>query len=82
MMSTAKVLHVQPLGGHYWWVAGIVGPHVGAVIGGWLYFLSIDHASLRLVPVHDDDPSEKTELRSVVAIGEKEGGDGTTKEVA
>lgn len=69
----------QPLGGHYWWVAGIIGPHVGAIIGGWVYFLSIDHSSLKLVPTHDDH--EKTELRGVVAGDEKDA-DAVSKEVA
>ena len=27
----------SPQGGHYWWIAGIVGPHVGAIFGLWSY---------------------------------------------
>ena len=62
----------NPLGGHYWWVAGLVGPHVGAVVGGWVYLLSIDHSSLKLRPT-EADSGEKTELRAVAAEGmEKE----------
>lgn len=37
----------QPLGGHYWWAAGIVGPHVGGILGAWLYLLTIDHEALK-----------------------------------
>lgn len=65
----------QPMGGHYWWVAGILGPHLGAILGGWVYLLSIDHSSLRLKPSssHDDVTLDKNELRAVA-------GDGTDKE--
>ena len=24
-------------GGHYWWIAGIVGPHLGAIFGLWSF---------------------------------------------
>ena len=67
-----------PIHGHYWWVAGILGPHIGAVIGGWLYLLSIDHSNLRLVKHHHQHRhhhhdheigTEKTELRAVAADG-------------
>ncbi|GIX78941.1 aquaporin-10 [Caerostris extrusa] len=26
---------------NYWWV-GLVGPHVGAIVGGWLYYLGVE----------------------------------------
>lgn len=78
MPNTLTLALEQPLGGHYWWVAGIIGPHVGAIIGGWVYFLSIDHSSLKLVPTHDDH--EKTELRAVVA--DDKDADAVAKEVA
>ncbi|KAI1292803.1 Aquaporin-9 [Halotydeus destructor] len=32
----------EVLGGNYWWAAGIVGPCIGALVGGYLYQLSID----------------------------------------
>ncbi|KAI1282062.1 Aquaporin-9 [Halotydeus destructor] len=27
----------EPLGGHYWYVAGLLGPHVGAILGCYVY---------------------------------------------
>ena len=27
-------------------MAGIVGPHIGAVVGAWLYLLTIDHENI------------------------------------
>jgi glycerol uptake facilitator-like aquaporin len=62
----------QPLGGHYWWIAGILGPHLGAIVGGGVYLLTIDH-SLKPSSSHDDITLEKNELRSVAV-------DGTDKE--
>lgn len=26
---------------HYWWI-GLIGPHLGAIVGAWLYYLSIE----------------------------------------
>lgn len=31
------------LDGHYWYVAGLIGPHLGAIIGLLLFRLSCDH---------------------------------------
>ena len=74
------VASFQPIGGNYWWVAGVLGPHVGAVIGGWLYFLSIDHSNLKLGP-GDVHSGHKTELRPVETDG-SEKGDEVMKEEA
>lgn len=27
----------EPLSGHYWWAAGVLGPHCGAIVGAFLY---------------------------------------------
>ncbi|RWS24778.1 aquaporin-9-like protein [Leptotrombidium deliense] len=35
------------LDGYYWWTAGLVGPHLGAIAGAWIYYLSIE--------MHHDD---------------------------
>ncbi|XP_023226434.1 aquaporin-9-like [Centruroides sculpturatus] len=35
---------------NYWWV-GVVGPHVGAIVGGWIYYLGIE--------LHWPDPEEE-----------------------
>ncbi|KAG9509777.1 Aquaporin-7 [Fragariocoptes setiger] len=31
----------RPLSGHYWWLSGVVGPHIGAVLGVFAYKLFI-----------------------------------------
>lgn len=36
-----------PLNGNYWWLAGLVGPHIGALLGGLVYRLALDHGNLR-----------------------------------
>lgn len=36
MMGWGSVLW-KGHGGHYWWIAGIVGPHLGAIFGLWSY---------------------------------------------
>jgi aquaglyceroporin related protein len=31
----------EPIKGHYWYIAGLLGPHLGAIIGCWVYDLLI-----------------------------------------
>ncbi|XP_053214901.1 aquaporin-9-like isoform X2 [Panonychus citri] len=64
----------QPLGGHYWWAAGIVGPHVGGILGAWLYLLTVDHEALKETtsgvksnpnPIHNQQESPDLNLKDV-----------------
>ena len=32
----------KPLSGHYWYIGGIIGPHIGAIIGVWVYYFFIE----------------------------------------
>lgn len=48
----------QPLGGNYWWLAGVVGPHLGAILGAWLYLLTVDHEGLSQLWSKPDQRSE------------------------
>ncbi|RWS14557.1 aquaporin-9-like protein [Dinothrombium tinctorium] len=32
----------SPLDGNYWWTAGLIGPHLGAIAGTWLYYITIE----------------------------------------
>ena len=52
----------SPLDGHFWWVAGIAGPHVGAVLGGFLYRLTIDHTNLRKNSIFHFSPADLKHL--------------------
>ncbi|RWS25640.1 aquaporin-10-like protein 2, partial [Leptotrombidium deliense] len=51
----------KPLGGHYWWVAGIVGPHIGAMVGIIVYTITIDHQSL-CIETRSVVPKENSEV--------------------
>jgi hypothetical protein len=35
----------SPIHSFYWLTAGIIGPHIGAIIGAWIYKLTIFHKS-------------------------------------
>ena len=35
----------SPLGCHYWWLTGILGPHLGAVLGEAIYYITCDNLS-------------------------------------
>lgn len=55
----------QPLGGHFWWVGGVVGPHVGGVLGGWLYKCTVfNNRDNRVEPV-DSNVASKDELQVI-----------------
>ncbi|KFM69905.1 Aquaporin-9, partial [Stegodyphus mimosarum] len=36
---------------NYWWI-GLVGPHLGAIVGGWIYYLGIE---LHLPPTKEEE---------------------------
>lgn len=63
-----------PLGGHYWWVAGILGPHVGAILGGWIYLLTIDHENLSCRRSRSADKNELRAVRTGSPVNDGEDG--------
>ena len=74
----------EPLGGHYWWVGGIVGPHVGGILGAGLYYATVGlnkFSSSRDYSVTAADVTAKDEME-VIATGDgnksKETGDTMT----
>ena len=32
----------NPNGGLYWIIGGLIGPHIGGIIGAWIYYLFIE----------------------------------------
>lgn len=55
----------QPLNGHFWWVGGIVGPHIGAIIGAWLYKCTIFNGRENRVESLDSNVASKEELQVI-----------------
>lgn len=47
-----------PIDGHYWYVAGVLGPHLGAVLGCFAYAATITRHYV------DDDDEEQSALVS------------------
>lgn len=55
-------------------MTGVLGPHLGAILGGWVYYLTVDHGSLPLnksssivgsgltVDTHAVHPTEKEKI--------------------
>lgn len=33
----------RPLYWNYWWVGGLLAPHLGALLGCWLYYITVGH---------------------------------------
>lgn len=52
------------LNGHYWWIAGLAGPHLGAIFGLWFYRFCISAHYPDSPPVNRRD-SEDTEKAQV-----------------
>ena len=46
-------------GGHYWWIAGLAGPHLGAIFGVWSYKLFI---AAHYPPEEEEDAQNRVEL--------------------
>lgn len=58
----------SPLNGHYWWIAGLAGPHLGAIFGLWLYrfCISAHYPDLPPLPVNRrESTDDQTELRKL-----------------
>ncbi|RWS08196.1 aquaporin-10-like protein 2, partial [Dinothrombium tinctorium] len=51
----------SPQNGHYWYVTGVLGPHIGALIGTAVYLLTIDHQNLLLL----NDESGNVEVEEI-----------------
>lgn len=62
----------EPLNGHYFWVGGIVGPHVGAIVGAWLYRCTIFHAKDNRVESSDSEGASKDELQVISTQASKD----------
>lgn len=63
----------EPLGGHFWWVAGLVGPHVGGLVGAGVFYLTIGlnkFSSSRDYAVTAVDSATKDEME-VIATGDR-----------
>ena len=50
----------SPLHGHYWWIAGLAGPHLGAIFGLWFYRFCISaHYPDNPTPVNRRESSDE-----------------------
>lgn len=55
----------SPLHGHYWWIAGLAGPHLGAIFGLWFYRFCISAHYPDLPPINRRESADGTEKAQV-----------------
>lgn len=53
------------LNGHYWWIAGLAGPHLGAIFGLWFYRFCISAHYPDPPPVNRRDSGDGTDKAQV-----------------
>ena len=64
----------RPYGQHWWWVP-VLGPFIGGLIGGWLYYLMIELH-------HPNDPEEDEEQEGQPMNGHTKDGPVAIEETA
>lgn len=62
----------EPLSGHYFWVGGIVGPHVGAIVGAWLYKCTVFNRKIQRTDNYDPEGASKDELQVISTDSSKD----------
>ena len=67
---TSFISSNRPVHSLYWLTAGVIGPHVGAILGAWVYKLAISQTpeeSPKSIKMTDIYASDNTQKESIAA---------------